>query len=445
MTKVLCIFIFLILLFFEAYLYRFSAALQVLGKKITDNLKDENDTKVRRIRFIQEHPQKFINMMQMFTTVLSLIAGIDVFGILNGSLSSLFCMCSARGSWQADLLSVVSAVISCLIILIVILAFGILLPKQVGSNSPFKYAFHGINKIWWLIRISSPVTSAVSWIVRGMLAVFGIRYDSELQNVTEEEIMHMVREGHEQGVLEASEARMISNIFEYGDKDAHDVMTDRGNIIALDSATTLREASRFILSQHYSRFPVYEKDLDHIVGIIHLKDVMRMQRNEKICHLPIGNVNNLLRKPLFIPETKKVDDILKMMQGTRTQMVIVIDEYGQTTGLVALEDILEEIVGNIQDEYDVENHYIKRTGRSSWTVDGMAQLDDLEDMLHITFDEEEDIETLNGFVIFHLEHIPRENEKFLFCYKGFEFRILSVKNRMVQKVQIKRVEDKSDK
>ncbi len=237
---------------------------------------------------------------------------------------------------------------------------------------------------------------------------------------------------------------MISNIFEYGDKDARDVMTDRGNIVALDSHMTLREASRFILSQHYSRFPVYEKDLDHIIGIIHLKDVMRMQRNEKICHIPIGSVHNLLRKPLFIPETKKVDDILKMMQGTRTQMVTVIDEYGQTTGLVALEDILEEIVGNIQDEYDVENHYIKKESRNVWTVDGMAPLDDLEDLLHITFDEEEDIETLNGFVIFHLEHIPRENEKFVFCYKGFEFRILSVKERMVQKVQIKRVEEKND-
>jgi CBS domain containing-hemolysin-like protein len=358
----------------------------------------------------------------------------------------MFCVSAGLGRLIhiARLADILAMILSCLIVSVIILVFGILLPKHIGANSPIKYALRGVNTARRIMTLFTPVTFAVSGTVRGILALTGIHYDSELQNVTEEEIMHMVREGHEQGVLEASEARMISNIFEYGDKDAHDVMTDRGNIIALDSQTTLREASRFILSQHYSRFPVYDKDLDHIIGILHLKDVMRMQRNEKLGHLPIGSVHNLLRKPLFIPETKKVDDIFKMMQGTRTQMVIVIDEYGQTTGLVALEDILEEIVGNIQDEYDVENHFIKKNSRNVWTVDGMAPLDDLEDLLHITFDEEEDIETLNGFMIFHLEHIPRENEKFVFCYKGFEFRILSVKNRMVQKAQIKRVEEKTD-
>jgi CBS domain containing-hemolysin-like protein len=445
MTDAISILVFLILLLSEAYLYRFSAAIQVLGRKVTDNIKDDDRVKTDRIRFggirrIQEHPQKFIDTMQAVTTVISVIMGVlyadRVYVHISAGLGGLIHI--------TRLADVLAMILSCLIVSLIILVFGILLPKHIGANSPIKYALRGVGTAQRIMTLFSPVTFAVSGIVRGILALTGIHYDSELQNVTEEEIMHMVREGHEQGVLEASEARMISNIFEYGDKDAHDVMTDRGNIVAIDSQTTLREASRFILSQHYSRFPVYDKDLDHIIGILHLKDVMRMQRNEKLCHLPIGGVHNLLRKPLFIPETKKVDDILKMMQGTRTQMVIVIDEYGQTTGLVALEDILEEIVGNIQDEYDVENHFIKKNSRNVWTVDGMAPLDDLEDLLHITFDEEEDIETLNGFIIFHLEHIPRENEKFVFCYKGFEFRILSVKNRMVQKAQIKRVEEKTD-
>ena len=272
MSEPVCVLVFLILLLFEAYLYRFSAALQVLGKKITDNLKNENDRKVARIRYIQEHPQRFINTMQAYTTMISLFAGIFFFWVLLDKLNTLFDFGYDNGSWQRVTLFVLAGVISCLLIMIVILSFGILLPKHIGANSPFKYAFRDVDNVYFLMNIMTPVTFLVSWIVRGFLAVFGIHYDSELQNVTEEEIMHMVREGHEQGVLEASEARMISNIFEYGDKDAHDVMTDRGNIIALDSATTLREASRFILSQHYSRFPVYEKDLDHIVGIIHLKD-----------------------------------------------------------------------------------------------------------------------------------------------------------------------------
>lgn len=257
----------------------------------------------------------------------------------------------------------------------------------------------------------------------------------------EEEILSMVNEGHEQGVLAKSEAEMISNIFEYSEKEAQDVMTHRNHIVALDASTTLNEAIGFVLNQHYSRFPVYQENIDHIVGVLHLKDLLRASQNIKLKNKPIGQIRKLLRKPNFVTETKSLDDILKMMQATKTQMFLVIDEYGQTSGLIALEDILEEIVGNIQDEYDVDNDFIKIRSDDEYVIDGLTPLDEVEDMLGIEF-VDEPYETMNGFMIYHLQRIPKDDEVFEFEYQGYLFRILKVKNKMVDSVLVKRFEDK---
>ena len=172
------------------------------------------------------------------------------------------------------------------------------------------------------------------------------------QKAAEEEILSMVNESHEQGYIEASEAEMISNIFEFGDKQAQDIMTDRSNITAIDADMTLSDAISFMLNEKNSRCPVYKENLDHIVGILHLKDAFRLSRSLALLNKPIGDINGLLRDARFIPETRNVDSLFATMRATKLQMVIVIDEYGQTSGLIALEDILEEIVGNIMEEYD---------------------------------------------------------------------------------------------
>jgi putative hemolysin len=251
----------------------------------------------------------------------------------------------------------------------------------------------------------------------------------------------MVNVGHEQGILQASEAEMISNIFEYGDKEAKDIMINRNNLVAIDCTVTLQEAAAFIVEAHNSRFPVYDGTIDHIVGILHLKDVMRMQMNDKMKGKPIGKIKGLLREPVFITEKRKIDDLLKLMQSEKIQMVVVIDEYGQTAGLVALEDILEEIVGNIQDEYDEESVYIKESGLDEYVIQGMTPLDELGKKLGIDFDEEP-FDTVNGFVISRLEHIPEEDEEFEFEFKGYLFRILEVGDKVIQSVAVKKIEAK---
>lgn len=254
---------------------------------------------------------------------------------------------------------------------------------------------------------------------------------------TEEEILSMVNEGHEQGVLLDSEARMISKIMEFGDKEAKDVMTNRNNIHAFDANITLKEAVTMIMEDHFSRFPVYEETIDHVIGFIYLKDAMRMQMHEKMNQMSIGSIRRLLRKPVFVPETKSIDSVFRMMQTSKTQMVIVIDEYGQTSGIITMEDILEEIVGNIQDEFDVDDKFVIDAKQDAYILSGATPLEYLEELLQIEFSYE-DFETLNGFMIYMLEHIPEDDEKFSFDYQGFEFSIVSAAHHMVQEIRVKR-------
>ena len=260
-------------------------------------------------------------------------------------------------------------------------------------------------------------------------------------DVTEKEIISMVNEGHEQGVLQASEAEMITNIFEFGDKEAQDIMTHRKNMIAIDGNMTLREAVSFVIGENKSRYPVYDGDIDHIIGVLHYKDAVRAQeagKDKGALEKRIKNIKGLVREAVFIPETRNIDVLFHNMQSMKTQMAIVIDEYGQTAGLVAMEDILEEIVGNIMDEYDVEEEHIEEKSENEYIIEGLTPLEELEERFSISF-EEEDFETLNGFLISRMDKIPDDDEQFETEVDGYHFKVLSVKNKMIENVLVTRL------
>lgn len=256
------------------------------------------------------------------------------------------------------------------------------------------------------------------------------------ENVTEEEIINLVSEGHEQGVLEASEMEMIHNIFEMDDKEVEDIMTHRKNIVAIDVDTDVEYAAHFMLEEKYSRYPVYEGDIDNIIGILHLRDVMRVVMNKE----DMRPIREIMRKPYYVPDTKSINSLFKEMQQKKMHMAVVVDEYGQTSGIVAMEDILEEIVGNILDEYDVDENFITQTGPDTYIMKGLTPLSDIEDVLDIHF-EEDDYDTLNGLIISELEHIPEDGETANVCLQGFEFQVLSVKDKMISEVRVKRREE----
>lgn len=295
--------------------------------------------------------------------------------------------------------------------------------------------------------------SYMAWIILALVACVGIalwllaRYrKSRQENVTEEDIKTMVNEGHEQGVLETSEAKMISNIFELDEKEAGDVMTHRKNIVAMAGSMTLREAVRFMLEEgSNSRYPVYQEDLDDIIGTVHMRDLFVHAENPQEADMPLSQVPGVLREAHFIPETRNLDSLFREMQSQKIHMEIVIDEYGQTAGLVTMEDILEEIVGNILDEYDVEEKYIVPQENGDLLMSGMTPLAEVQEVLGIQFPAEDldDYDTVNGLLISRLDRIPQEGERPEVEYLGYRFSVTKVENKMIHTVRVSRIPEES--
>lgn len=256
------------------------------------------------------------------------------------------------------------------------------------------------------------------------------------EDKVEEEILSMLEEGHEQGVIEESEAEMISNIFEFGDKDARDIMTSRQKIIGVENTITVEEALRFALDNIFSRYPVYEEDIDNIIGVIHLKELISAYLDN-----PASSVKDVMEDPIFIHPTFNISKLLQKMQNEKIHMAIVVDEYGQTEGLVAMEDIIEEIVGNIFDEHDEEEEeVIKLIDDNTYLVSGGASLTEVADEIDIEFPDE-DIETLNGFLLYKLGRLPVEDENIEIIFQGYKFTPVKICDKMITLVKIERILD----
>ncbi|MCM1106579.1 MAG: hemolysin family protein [Blautia sp.] len=260
--------------------------------------------------------------------------------------------------------------------------------------------------------------------------------------VTEEGIISMVNEGHERGVLQASEAAMIHNIFEFGDKEAKDIMSHRKNVIALDGEMSYHDAIVFINDNNKSRYPVYLEDIDHIVGVLHIKDALVYAQSNALFRTSIKDIPHLIREAEFVPETLKINTLFKKMQMDKSHMVIVVDEYGQTSGVVAMEDILEEIVGNIEDEHDEEELLIRRGPEGSFLMDGLADMEDVLETLQLPV-AKDDFDTLNGFLISLLGRVPTDGETETIHAYGYDFTIRRAEDKMIREVMVRPSEKES--
>ena len=262
----------------------------------------------------------------------------------------------------------------------------------------------------------------------------------ESKEEVQEAVEYVVEECGSQGYLEENEVRMIKNVLQYSGKNARDIMTHRKDIVAVDGSETLEHALQFMLDERFTRFPVYEENIDEIIGTIHLRDAMKYYLNKELRPVKVKELKDCLREVSFIPETQGLSRLFKQMNTEKNHLFIVLDEYGQTAGIVAMEDIIEEIVGNIFDEYDEEETLYFRQENGTYLVKGKVALDDLEEILGIEIEDEEN-ETLNGFLISKLERIPAEHETCEVRYDVYCFRILRVDNNMIELVEVEKIED----
>lgn len=431
--------VFVILLAIDALFSGSEAALGGLNESRLEKKAGEGSRKAQRILKLVNAPVGFLNAIELVVTSVAMIVGAYV----GTSFYALARLAGSNGLFKTHphLGYAVLSVAVTLVLIYLVLVIGIVVPKRVASRHSERWAFATINMVSAVMTLVWPFTKLITLSSNVVVRLFGIDPKASEDSVTEEEIIMMVSEGHEQGVLEANEAEMINNIFEFNDKEVSDIMTHRKKIIGVDVTMDIQQAAGMMLRERFSRYPVYEGDIENIVGILHLKDVMRvlMEPDQRE-----RTIREIMRQPYYVPDTQNIDSLFKEMQQKKMHMAIVIDEYGQTAGIVAMEDILEEIVGNIFDEYDVDERYIQNISEDTWLIRGIAPLDEVGDALGVEDLDEGEFDTLNGLLVSKLEHIPAEDERATVETAGFKFEVLSVKNNMIQEVRVTRLQVDAD-
>ena len=408
-----------LLILLHMIFYGFLEALENQNEKNLEKLAKSSNKKAILLLRLLDMPVGSIHTIQFLVTGLNLFAGAYIisgfFGTVRIGMFFLY--------W------------------IFIVIAGIYVPTKVAAKKADWWGMHLCGLIHILTLILFPFVRIFEFIADIFVRLCGVDPKENPDDVTEEEIISMVNEGHEQGVLLASEAEMIHNIFEFGDKEAKDIMTHRKHIMALDGNVTFADAMDFMSESRNSRFPVYVENIDNIIGVLHIKEALQACMHQEYFAMPIKDIPNLVRNVDFIPETRNIQSLFKEMQSEKNHIAIVVDEYGQTAGIVAMEDILEEIVGNILDEHDEEEVTIQKHSDGSYIISGMAEFEEVADILELPVSKDDEFETLNGFLISRIDRIPNEDDRISVNAFGYCFKILTVENKIIQKVQVTKISE----
>lgn len=341
-----------ILVLFNAYFAASEMAyISLNDNKIAKQAKEGNK-KAKKIKKMLDNPSKFLSTIQIGITLagfLSSAFAADTFATKLAPILNSWAPSLGINFWQTFSIIIITIILS-----FFTLIFGELVPKRLAMKYSEKIAFGTIGFISFISVITSPFVKLLSGVTNFISKIFGVS-ENEEKIVTEEEIRMMIDEGQQKGTIEKDEKDLINNVFQLNDITASEIMTHRTEIFAIEVNDNLYELLDKIDEYKYSRIPVYEKTIDEIVGILFLKDILKeVSKGTQI------EIRQIMRKAYFVPETKPIDELFREMQTNKQQMVIVLDEYGGTSGLVTMEDILEELVGNILDEYDDEEIEYKK-------------------------------------------------------------------------------------
>lgn len=423
------ILVFAALILLDFIIFGFIAAMENLNETSVEKLAKDGDTRAALLLKYTDKTDRYRHVCQLLILTAHMILGFYQV--------PLWKACFLKGEVGAGI-SILADILIFAALILLVLIFGIYTPEKVAARKPESWALQLVRIVRTVELVFYPVIFLTNAIANLLSRIFGVDPLSDTDDVTEEEIISMVKEVHEQGVLLASEAEMIHNIFEFGDKEATDIMTHRKNLVALDCSLKFSEILPVLMENNYSRFPVYEETIDNVIGVLHIREALCMCQRTELLEKPIREIDGLISEVDFIPETRNINVLFAMMQNAKSHMTIVVDEYGQTSGIVTMEDILEEIVGNIEDEHDEEQQMIVRLPDESFRMDGMAEFEDVLEALGIEEEDvkEDDFETLNGFLISLIDKIPNEDEVFSTTAYGYLFEILSVENKMIRTVKV---------
>ena len=312
---------------------------------------------------------------------------------------------------------------------VLVLIFGEITPKTISANSPEKTSLVVAKPIKFFVTILTPVVWVFNIITKIIFKLFGIDSEGVKPFITEEELKTMVNVSHEEGLLEMEEREIINNVFEFGDMQAKEAMVQRLDIVAIDMEDSYEEIIDLFKTEKLSRMPVYEETIDDIIGILNIKDIIFLSDEE----IENFDIKKYMREAFFTYEFKKITQLLEEMKKDKSQMAIVVDEYGGTAGLITIEDLVEVIVGDIEDEYDEEEDEIQVISPNEFLVDGSTKISDVNEILNIELESEE-FDSIGGYIIGYIRHIPEENE--IIEMDNIKFNIESVDKNRIKKIRI---------
>lgn len=404
----------------SAYFMSSETAITAVSKVRLRQLENEGDERARKLNSLLKDSTRLLSTILLGNN------------IAQNALTAILTAVTLRWLSNLDLNPGWAIPISTIISTFLILIFAEVTPKSYAFQRAEKVALFTATPLSILHKLFSPVAIVMTTVANLILKVFGLKLVNPEPFVTEEEIKTLVDIGEEEGIIEEEEREIIEGVFEFSETLAREVMVPRVDIVALDVNSTFEEAIDTINMSGHSRIPIYEETIDNIVGILYAKDLLK--------YFGLKNpppLKTIMRSPYYVPETKPIDELFREMRAQKIHMAIIIDEYGGTAGLVTIEDILEELVGEIMDEYDInEESMVKEIAPDEIIVDGRMNLEELNEMLGVNLPAEE-TDTIAGFVYDHISHIPKAGEEFE--YDGVLIRVEEVRGRRITKLRIKKV------
>ena len=336
--------------------------------------------------------------------------------------------------WLPDTASSLSILCAFLILLLLLVVIGELLPRIIVWDKVEEVIVHLVTPLRVMYLLTCPLVGVAFWIAKGIAKIFGVTYtpDEDISR-SEEELRQIVSASEKEGELDSAERTLIDNVFEFNETVAREVMVPRQDMACVYVDDSLDEIRDVIRSSHHTRFPVCEEDKDHVLGIFHVRDFLNRDFSKKF------DIRSLLRKTIMVPESMNALRVLQTMQKQRVHLAVVVDEYGGTVGLVTLEDLLEEIVGDMGDEYEpLELPDIMQLANGSYDIDGEMPLDDVGELLNLPFDEEDEDDTLGGYIFSRLGRKPEEGDEVE--WKNWTFTVLKMDQFRIERVKAEKTE-----
>lgn len=416
----------IILTSINAFFAASEMAIVSLNKTRIHRLAQEGNKKAILVERLLSEPTSFLSTIQVGITLAGFFASASAATGITQDLGRFFAEVNIPYG------STIAMILVTMALSFVTLIFGELVPKRIALQKAESLALFAAKPIVIISKIASPFIKILSWTTALILRMIGMHDENVEESLSREEIRSMVEVGQENGVFNETETEMINSIFAFDDILAESIMTPRTDVFCIDIEDPIEEYLSELMKMRYTRIPVYEDSIDHIIGVLNIKDFAAEAQKVGFENV---DVRKILRDPYFVPESKNIDDLFKDLQRSRQHLAILIDEYGGFSGVVSIEDLIEEVMGDIEDEFDQQEELMKQINENVYIIDGQMDLDDINEEFDLKLPTD-DHETINGYMMDLLGFIPSENDHSILEDDNVIFKVMEMDANRITKIEV---------